>query len=62
MHRVDRNWSCSKNKGRPGVNNLFPNDKPQIQILNAIDYCTKIETKLSPKNLLVESSKNNFIF
>ena len=28
----------------------------------SIDYCTKIETKVSPKNLLVESSKNNFVF
>ena len=31
-------------------------------LFHAIDYCTKIETRVSPKNLLVESSKNIFIF
>ena len=32
-----------------------------FSIINfTIDYCTKIETKVGPKNLLVESSKSNF--
>ena len=30
--------------------------------VHTIDYCTKIETKVSSKILLVKSSKNNFIF
>ena len=52
---ADKNSYCNKNGTHDDCESV-------VAILCNIDYCTKIETKVSPKNLLVESSKNNFIF
>ena len=49
---------------RTSVSHIFYDDSNVYKAITIsfIDYCTKKETKVSQKILLMESSKNHFIF